>query len=81
MWFNVIVVCITLHIGGVPCSQSANTIDQNLLSGLQIITNSSLNGSLMENQLPEQTSLSNTSLLDLQNDNNTQQIQLRVRER
>jgi hypothetical protein len=35
----------------------------------------------METQLQEQISLSNTSLMDLQNDNNTQQLQIRFRER
>jgi hypothetical protein len=89
MWVYIIFTSLlTLISSNVNSNQFVNSNEQSV-SGLptisvmpiQLISNSSLNSSLMESQLQEQISLSNTSLMDLQNDNNTQQLQIRFRER
>ena len=85
MWFYIIfsniLVLTTFQVFEVNCNQSVSNWEQNLLTGLQMISNNSLNSSLMESQIQDQNSLSNTSLTDLQNDNNTQRLQIRFRER
>jgi len=89
MWIFIILICLlTLIASKVNSNQSVNSNEESGSSlqtisvmPIQLISNSSLNSSLMENQLQTQISLSNTSLLDLQNDNNTQQLQTRFRER
>ena len=81
MWLLFIIISHLLIVDSIDSNQSFNNIEHNLLNGLQMISNSSLNSSLMENPIQEQSLLSNTSLIDLQNDNNTQQLQLRFRER
>ncbi len=90
MWVF-IVSLFTLISSNVNSNQFVNSNEQSVSSlptisvmPIQLINNinnSSLNSSLMETQLQEQISLSNTSLMDLQNDNNTQQLQIRFRER
>jgi ABC-type multidrug transport system permease subunit len=89
MWvFIVFTSLLTLISSNVNSNQFVNSNEQSVSSlptisvmPIQLISNSSLNSSLMESQLQEQISLSNTSLMDLQNDNNTQQLQIRFRER
>jgi hypothetical protein len=90
MWVFIISL-FTLISSNVNSNQFVNSNEQSVSSlptisvmPIQLINNinnSSLNSSLMETQLQEQISLSNTSLMDLQNDNNTQQLQIRFRER